>query len=162
GSFDHAGRSPQTRLVPTLPSGLISLSPHRGARRTPSRRTFRPIPVPGRLDVQTLHDCRPRRICILKPSALGDVVQSLPVLPALRARWPRAKITWIIRDDLSELVDGHPLIDQWLPYHRRGGARAFLHLLRQLRSCRFDLVIDLQGLLRTGVMALATGAPLDR
>jgi heptosyltransferase I len=116
--------------------------------------------VPRRFDVLTLRNCKPRRICILKPSALGDVVQSLPVLPALRARWPQADVTWVIRDDLSELVEGHPSIDEWLPFARRGGVLAFARLLRRLKSRRFDLVIDLQGLARTAVMSLAAGAPL--
>ncbi len=101
-----------------------------------------------------------RRIAVIKPSALGDVVQSLPVLPALRARFPEALITWVINHELSQLVEGHPCVNDVLTFHRRGTAKQFLRLLRGLREREFDLVFDLQGLMRSGVMAAATRAPL--
>jgi ADP-heptose:LPS heptosyltransferase len=99
-----------------------------------------------------------RRICIIKPSAFGNVVQSLPILGALRQRFPHASIAWVIRQDLVDLVAGHPELDEWLTFDRRGGIWSFLTLLRQLRARRFDLVIDLQGLVRTALMTLATQA----
>ena len=111
-------------------------------------------------DVRALRDCDPQRICIVKPSALGDVVQTLPVLEALRDRWPAASICWVIRSDLSDLVDGHPLVDEWLPFERGKGPRAFARLLRRLHKRQFDLAIDLQGLARSALMTVATGAPI--
>jgi ADP-heptose:LPS heptosyltransferase len=88
------------------------------------------------------------------------VVQALPVIGAVRQRFPRADISWVIRNDLRDLVDGHPDLSECIPFTRCGGPAAFLRLLRALRSRRFDLVIDLQGLARTACMALATGAPV--
>jgi lipopolysaccharide heptosyltransferase II len=114
----------------------------------------------GLLDVRALRHSEPQRICIVKPSALGDVVQTLPVLEALRERWPGASICWVIREDLSDLVNNHALVDEWLPFERGKGPRAFARLLRQLRRRRFDLTIDLQGLARSALMTLATGAPI--
>lgn len=102
----------------------------------------------------------PRRICILKPSAFGCVVQALPIIGALRQRFPSAEISWVIRSDLRDLVDRHPDLDGWIPFTRRGGPAPFLRLLHTLRTRRFDLVIDLQGLARTACMALASGAPV--
>ncbi len=99
-----------------------------------------------------------RRICIIKPSAFGNVVQSLPILGALRQRFPQASIAWVIRQDLVDLVAGHPELDEWPTFDRCGGVRSFLALLRQLRARRFDVVIDLQGLVRTALMTLATRA----
>ncbi len=101
-----------------------------------------------------------RRICIIKPSALGDVVQSLPVLPVLRHRFPGSHIAWVINRELADLVSGHSCLNELIPFDRRGGVQDWWRLLRQLRSSRFDFVLDLQGLFRTGVMSLATGAPL--
>ncbi len=112
------------------------------------------------LTVADLRQCSARNILIIKPSALGDVVQSLPVLGPLRAHFPDARITWVIRDDLRELVDGHPLLDTCLLYKRTGGLRECGTLLRTLRREHFDLVIDLQGLLRSAVMTAVTRAPL--
>lgn len=103
---------------------------------------------------------QPRRICLIKPSALGDVVQTLPLLNVLKQRYPHASLTWVINRELRDLVEGHPVLDASIPFERRGGWRAWVSLLQTLRQRRFDLVFDLQGLLRTGVMTLATGAPV--
>lgn len=103
-------------------------------------------------------DFDPQRICIIKPSALGDVAQTLPLLPVLKRRFPQASMAWVINRELSDVVTGHPNLDEVIPFARRGGWREFGRLLRTLRSRRFDLVFDLQGLLRTGMMSRATGA----
>lgn len=101
-----------------------------------------------------------RRICVIKPSALGDVVQALPLLPVLHERFPNARIDWVINQELADLLVGHPHLHELLPFHRRGTARQYLHLLHDLRERQYDLVFDLQGLMRSGLMAAATGAPL--
>ncbi len=113
-----------------------------------------------------LTDLSPRRIALLKPSALGDIVHSLPVLAALRRRFPAAHLTWIVNSGYRSLLEGHPDLDAILPFDRgavRGGLRkalaSYAGFFKELRRRRFDLVIDLQGLLRTGIMALASGAP---
>ncbi len=106
-----------------------------------------------------------RRIALIKPSALGDIVHSLPVLTALRRRFPTAHITWVVNRAYEPLLQGHPHLDETLPFDRgvlRGGwwgaTRAALDFLGVLRRRHFDFVVDLQGLLRSGIMAAATGA----
>ena len=101
-----------------------------------------------------------RRICLIKPSALGDVVQTLPLLPVLRERFPQASISWVIHRGLAELLDGHPLLDEIICVDRRPSLRSWWQLLSRLKQAQFDLVFDLQGLLRTAVMSAATRAPL--
>jgi lipopolysaccharide heptosyltransferase I len=112
-----------------------------------------------------LHDLAPRRIALIKPSALGDIVHSLPVLSALRQRFPNAHITWVVNRAYEPLLLGHPDLNATLPFDRgavRAGwlsaLRIGLAFARTLRAQDFDLTIDLQGLLRTGLMTLATGA----
>ncbi len=100
------------------------------------------------------------RICVIKPSAFGDVIQSLPLLPALRARFPHAEISWVINRELQDLLEGHPNLNHILQFERKGSLRDWRRLLRKLRRGKFDLVLDLQGLLRTGFMTMATAAPL--
>ncbi len=107
----------------------------------------------------------PRRIALIKPSALGDVIHSLPVLGTLRARFPDAHIAWIVNRAYQPLLDGHPCLTQTIPFDRgamKGGVgtatRASLAFARRLRREHFDLVIDLQGLARSALMTLATGA----
>ena len=101
-----------------------------------------------------------QRICVIKPSALGDVVQALPVLNALQVRFPRAEVTWVINRELAPLLTDQPGLHRTLLFERGGGIRRFLRLLRDLRRSRFDLVFDLQGLARTGLMTVASGAPV--
>ena len=106
----------------------------------------------------------PSRVCIIKPSSLGDVVHALPTLSALRLLWPGAHLAWVVNRGLVGLLEGHPDLDEVIPFDRsragfgpRGLASASSFALG-LRHRRFDLAIDLQGLLRSSLMALATGA----
>jgi len=112
-----------------------------------------------------LNRLKPRRIALIKPSALGDVVHALPVLSALRDRWPAAHVTWVVNRAYEPLLTGHPHLNATLPFDRgalkRGPAAvpALYRFVAALRGGRFDLVLDLQGLLRTGLMSWVTGAP---
>lgn len=106
-----------------------------------------------------------RRIALIKPSSLGDIVHSLPVLTALRQRYPVATITWIVNRSYEALLRDHPDLDATLAFDRtaaRGGVLRFLtshaRFLRECRRQKFDLVVDLQGLLRSGLMTAVCGA----
>src|SRR5947209_12618358 len=119
---------------------------------------FRPHRLP-------LQDYPARSIALIKPSALGDIIHALPVLTALRRRFPRAHITWIVNRGYEALLLGHPDLDEVLPFDRhasRAGlwqaSAGFAGFLSKIRRKSFDLVVDLQGLLRSGIMTVATGA----
>ncbi len=111
-------------------------------------------------------DFQPRRIGILKPSSLGDIIHALPTLAALRGRYPEAHIAWVVNRGLRTLLDGHPQLDEVIPFDRSrarltpSGIGSTLGFLKDLRQRRFDLVVDLQGLLRSGIMARASRAPV--
>ena len=108
-----------------------------------------------------LRSLRPRRVCVIKPSALGDVVNAFPALSAMRELWPDARLSWVINRSLLGLVEGHPQIDEVIVYDRsRAGLVGFTRFLNGLGKHGFDLAIDLQGLLRSGVMTAATRAPV--
>jgi lipopolysaccharide heptosyltransferase I len=106
----------------------------------------------------------PRRIGIIKPSALGDIMHALPFLTALRRQFPEAHLAWVVNQAYKPLLKDHPDLDEVIPLDRRAlsrwliGGVEFTRFLRHLRRQRFDLAIDLQGLLRSGLMTLATGA----
>ncbi len=113
-----------------------------------------------------LRDCPARRIALIKPSALGDIIHSLPVLTALRNRFPRGHITWIVNRGYEPLLRGHPDLDAILPFDRSSfrtgwlqAALGYSRFLSRLRQQAFDLVIDLQGLFRSGLMTAVSGAP---
>src|SRR5262249_42937947 len=108
-----------------------------------------------------------RRILIIKPSSPGDIVHALPVLHALRHRYPNAHIAWLVASPFVDLVAADPALDEVIPFDRRRFGRLgrdlavsldFLRFTRELFARRFDLVIDLQGLFRSGFLSLACGA----
>lgn len=108
-----------------------------------------------------------RKILIVKPSSMGDVVHSLPFLNSIKSCFPRAEIHWIIAKGLEGLLDGHPMIDRliiinkdrWKRLSKTGETiKEIRYLLKDLRHENYDLVIDLQGLLRSGIITMATRA----
>lgn len=98
-----------------------------------------------------------RNILIIKPSSLGDIIHALPVLPLLRKGHPEARLSWLVKEEWAEVLKGNPYLDEVIsaPFSVQG----FLTLIPSLRKRRFDLVIDLQGLFRTGCVSYLTGAP---
>jgi heptosyltransferase-1 len=104
------------------------------------------------------------KILIIKPSALGDIVQALPVLTGMRRRWPAARIDWLVNDSLRGILEGHPSLNKTVLYPRqRWNSPSRLPEMwrwaRELRAERYDITLDLQGLMRSGLMTWATGSP---
>ena len=109
----------------------------------------------------------PQRILIIKPSAIGDIVHSLPVLNLIRRKWPEAQVSWLVSSACAGLLEGHPQIDEVIVFDRRrfgkgwrklSAATGLFGFTRALRRRQFDLVIDLQGLFRSGWLAAKTRA----
>ncbi|MBX3303312.1 MAG: lipopolysaccharide heptosyltransferase II [Nitrospira sp.] len=98
------------------------------------------------------------RILLIKPSSLGDIVHTLPVVSALKAQWSGAHITWLVKRQWAELVERVEGIDRVWPIDQTVGS--WIRQGQALRAERFDLAIDLQGLLRSGVLARLSGAPM--
>lgn len=108
-----------------------------------------------------------QRILLIKPSAVGDVIHTLPVLGKLRARYPAARIDWLLAPHIAELVRHHPAVSNIVLFPRHELARfgrnwsataSLLSLLRSIWTTRYDLVIDLHGQLRTALFTLASHA----
>lgn len=103
---------------------------------------------------------RLKKVLIIKPSSLGDVIHALPVAAALKANVPYADIDWVIGSGYEELLDGNPAVNRKIIFNRRllqggNGFRNLSNFVGELRRERYDLVIDLQGLLRSALMAFA-------
>jgi len=110
---------------------------------------------------------KPRRILIVRPSALGDVCRTVPLAWSLREAFPKATVDWVVEDRWMGAVQGHPAVDRIIEFPKREFRRWWrsvpvavraLQWFTKLRRGRYDLVIDAQGLARSGLMALATGA----
>jgi heptosyltransferase-1 len=103
------------------------------------------------------------KILIVKPSSLGDVIQALPVLRLLKIRYPESTIHWWLAENLFPLLAGDPHIDVLIPFNRNAwrsftGLSALIETISRTRCEEYDLVIDLQGLARSGLLTwLARG-----
>lgn len=96
-----------------------------------------------------------RRILFIKPSSLGDIVHAMPTLAALRERFPHAEVTWLVKRQWASLVEVIDGVDHVCVVEQ--GLMGWLGRVPDLRAAGFDLVVDLQGLFRSGAMAWLTG-----
>jgi heptosyltransferase-1 len=105
------------------------------------------------------------KILFIKLSAIGDVVQTLPALEAIKKRYPESEITWVVEEAAAGILEGHPLIDRllvsrrqtWLrmlrnPLQTARGVRDITRFIRDLRRVRYDIAIDFQGLSKSGML----------
>lgn len=129
------------------------------------------MPNPRAYSGVVMSDAPPRRILLVRPSALGDVCRTVPVLASLKRQFPEARIDWLVQEEFVEAVSGHPDLERVVPFPRRRlgrwwylsgeGRRTFAGLVRALRGgdgARYDLAIDCQGLVRSGIFTLISGA----
>ncbi len=109
----------------------------------------------------------PKRILIIKPSALGDIILALPALSAMKRSFPGAKISWLVRPEFAPLITGHPYISDIILFNRKrlskwwcspDSFQSLRLLVSQLKVGKFDLVFDFQGLFRTGFFSWVTGS----
>jgi len=106
------------------------------------------------------------RILLIKLSALGDVVHTVPLLHKLRRRYPAARIDWLVTPGLAELLRHQPAISnviefprhEWMQPWRLSTYKGAVCLAAALKGARYDLVIDMHGQFRTAFCTLATGA----
>jgi len=99
----------------------------------------------------------PDKMLLIKPSSLGDVVHAMPVLAALRERFPRTFIAWLVKQQWAGIVERMEGVDH--VWSVGSGAAGWLSAVPRLRAERFDLAVDLQGLFRSAVMARLVGCP---
>ncbi len=112
----------------------------------------------------------PENILIVKLSAIGDVIHTLPALNAIRRYYPQARITWLVEEAAASLLKGHPSLDrvlvsrrkQWLKGLAGPGrvrhARQVIAFFRELRDTRYDMILDFQAALKGSLLiALSRG-----
>ena len=103
-------------------------------------------------------------ILIIKPGSFGDIIHALPCAAALRASLPQAKITWLVDERWRSLLEGNLDLTDTVVFPRQkfrglAGKLRSIPWALGLRDIRPDIVLDLQGLLRSGLMARLSGAP---
>ncbi|HSA07698.1 MAG TPA: lipopolysaccharide heptosyltransferase II, partial [Candidatus Gastranaerophilales bacterium] len=107
------------------------------------------------------------KILIVRLSAIGDVVHTLPILPCLRKKFPECELAWAVEDKASDLLVNNPLVDKVFifpktKWKKRGFAlenvKEFLSLINEIRKERFDIAIDVQELFKSGLITFLSGA----
>jgi ADP-heptose:LPS heptosyltransferase len=109
-----------------------------------------------------------RSILVIKPSSLGDIVHTLPSVHLLKRRFPEAAFTWLVNPAFASLLDGNPDLARVIHFPREnfrgvGGLLRFRRWLKHELPAQLgpvDAAIDFQGLLRSGLIARASGAPV--
>jgi len=112
----------------------------------------------------------PARVLIVRLGALGDVVHAIPVAAALRRAYPHARIDWLVSAKHREILDLVPVIDRRLVVNDRpstgsgqtadpASGTSLVAAVRELRRARYDIAIDLQGLIKSALLARLSGAP---
>lgn len=102
------------------------------------------------------------RILIIRLGALGDIVHAIPVAAALRRGLPAARIDWLVSAKHREILDLVPVVDRRLAVRDRGdaeGGASLVSMVREIRKSRYDVAIDLQGLIKSALIARSSGAP---
>jgi len=96
-------------------------------------------------------------VLIVRLGALGDIVHTIPAAAALRAAYPDARIDWLVDGRHRELLTLVPVIDRIVSLEK-SSLGGWLEVARQLRPARYDVALDFQGLLKSAVLARASGA----
>ena len=109
----------------------------------------------------------PQKILIVKLSAIGDVVQTLPMLEALRSHNPQAHIDWLVEEEASDLLIGHPALQRVMVSRRKTWQKRLFcrgdfwstlgeigKFIRELRSIEYDWIIDNHGIFKSGLLVL--------
>lgn len=110
----------------------------------------------------------PSRILLIRPSALGDVCRTVPLLVSLREAFGEAQIDWLVQEEFVPAVEHHPALSHAIPFSRRALGRdlkrgrlgSLRDWLKPIRQTRYDVVIDAQGLARSALIAAASGASI--
>lgn len=114
-----------------------------------------------------------RRILLVKPSALGDVVHTLPVAATLHRRYPNIPLDWLVEEEAADIVRGHLAVAGVIVSARKRWLRQLQHptqipttlgemrrFIAELRWRHYDAVLDLQGLFKSALYVMVTGAPV--
>ncbi len=98
-----------------------------------------------------------KKILIIKPSGIGDIIHSLPAAYGLKNLYPNSKIYWLVFGRFEKILHNVPWVDELLLWNRFGGLKEYIRVIKTVKEEKFDLVIDLQGLLRTAVISFFSG-----
>ncbi len=98
------------------------------------------------------------KILIIRLSALGDSIHTLPLASALKKQYPDIELDWVVEDKASAFIENNPLINQVYIIRRKNRLRDYLEVIKQIRKKKYDIVLDTQQLLKSSVIMGFSGA----
>ena len=114
----------------------------------------------------------PKRILIIRLSAIGDVLRVLPAFQVLKKNYPDSYIGWVVEESAKDILQAHPGIDEVFVFPKKSikrkiksisgivaGISEFFAFMRKIRQERFDTAIDFHGLFKSGIISFFSGAP---
>ena len=98
------------------------------------------------------------RLLVVKTSSIGDVIHALPVVQAIKDAAPHLTLGWVVRRRSADILTGNPIIDQLYILPDKPSLRELLTLRCEMHAARYDIALDMQGLLLSGVVTRLSGA----
>ncbi|MGC8737129.1 MAG: glycosyltransferase family 9 protein [Candidatus Hydrogenedens sp.] len=103
------------------------------------------------------------KILIIRLSAIGDVIRVIPVMEAIRIAYPDAQIDWVVEKKASDVINGHPALNNCIVFERSdnifSSLKKFLTLCKEIKENHYDLTIDFHGILKSGIISFFSRAP---
>ena len=99
-----------------------------------------------------------RKIAIIKLGSIGDVVNTLPLLNRLRQGYPHSRIDWIVEKKSASVLDNHPSLNHRIVFPREHPT-LWPQFLKHFRHTRYDLILDCQRIIKSGLLTWFSGAP---
>jgi len=112
-----------------------------------------------------------KKILIIRLSAVGDVIRTIPTVKALKSFYPFSNITWVVEEPSKEILESQPEIDNVIIFPRKrwlAGLKSInapkiiievVEFILKLRKERFDIVLDFHGILKSGLLSFLSGSP---
>ena len=95
------------------------------------------------------------KILVIKPSSLGDIVHGMRIVHQVHEILPGIRIDWVIKKGLEDILYASGFVEKVFLFERGGGFLSFVRLVKEIRTLKYDYVLDLQGLLRSAVLTAA-------
>ena len=107
-----------------------------------------------------IHSSSIQRLLVVKTSSLGDVIHALPIVQAIKDAAPHLTLGWVVRRRCADILTGNPCIDHLYVLPDKPSLRELLRLRHELHSAHYDIALDMQGLLLSGLVTRLSGAPV--
>jgi ADP-heptose:LPS heptosyltransferase len=111
-----------------------------------------------RIDQPKIEEASIKRILLVRPRRMGDIILTTPALRALRSAFPEAYLCYLVEKPYARLIEGNGLVDEVLAIKPDPGLVGLLTIIRKLRRKKFDVALDFHGGPRSALLVLASGS----